>query len=47
MADGLIVGSALVRRLAEAVNRARAEVVKEIGQFVGELAGALDNAPTS
>ena len=39
VADGLIVGSALVRRLAEAVNRPRNEVVKEIGQFVGELAG--------
>jgi tryptophan synthase alpha chain len=41
VADGLIVGSALVRRLAEAVNRPRSEVVKEIGQFVGELAAAL------
>ena len=41
VADGLIVGSALVRRLAEAVNRPRAEVVKEIGQFVGELAAAI------
>ena len=41
VADGLIVGSALVRRLAEAVNRPRGEVVKEIGQFIGELAGAL------
>ena len=47
VADGLSVGSALVRRLAEAVNRPRVEVVKEIGQFVGELAGALRDAPTS
>ncbi|MGZ3413122.1 MAG: tryptophan synthase subunit alpha, partial [Isosphaeraceae bacterium] len=47
VADGLIVGSALVRRLAEAVNRPRVEVIKEIGQFVGELAGALRDAPTS
>ena len=39
VADGLIVGSALVRRLDEAANRPRGEVVKEIGQFVGELAG--------
>ena len=45
VADGLIVGSAIVRRLAEAVNRPRAEVVSEIGQFVGELAGALRDAP--
>ena len=44
VADGLIVGSALVRRLAEAVNRPRDEVVKEIGQFVGELAAALPKA---
>jgi tryptophan synthase alpha chain len=41
VADGLIVGSALVRRLAEAINRPRNEVVKEIGQFVGELAAAI------
>jgi tryptophan synthase alpha chain len=41
VADGLIVGSAIVRRLAEATNRPRVEVVREIGQFVGELAGAL------
>jgi tryptophan synthase alpha chain len=47
VADGLIVGSALVRRLAEAVNRPRVEVIKEIGQFVGELAGALRDVPTS
>ncbi|MGA8350498.1 MAG: tryptophan synthase subunit alpha, partial [Isosphaeraceae bacterium] len=47
VADGLIVGSALVRRLAEAVNRPRVEVIKEIGQFVGELSGALRDVPTS
>ncbi|MFO0888071.1 MAG: tryptophan synthase subunit alpha [Isosphaeraceae bacterium] len=41
VADGLIVGSALVRRLAEAVNRPRKDVVEEIGEFIGELAGAL------
>jgi len=41
VADGLIVGSAIVRRLAEAINRPRAEVIREIGQFVGELAQAL------
>jgi tryptophan synthase alpha chain len=41
VADGLIVGSAIVRRLAEAVNRPRAEVVREIGQFVGALAQVL------
>jgi tryptophan synthase alpha chain len=41
VADGLIVGSALVRRLGDALNRPRDEVVKEIGQFVGELAAAI------
>jgi tryptophan synthase alpha chain len=41
VADGLIVGSALVRRLAEVVNRPRNDVVKEIGQLVAELAGPL------
>ena len=44
VADGLIIGSAIVRRLAEAVNRPRAEVVREIGQFVGELVKVLDSA---
>ncbi len=45
VADGLIVGSAIVRRLAEAVNRPRPEVVREIGQFVGALGpGAGRNA---
>ena len=41
VADGLIVGSAIVRRLAEAVNRPRGEVVKEIGQFLGALVQVL------
>jgi tryptophan synthase alpha chain len=41
VADGLIVGSALVRRLAGALNRPRAEVIGEIGQFVGVLAQVL------
>jgi tryptophan synthase alpha chain len=47
VADGLIVGSAIVRRLAEGVNRPRNEVVKEIGQFVGELAGTLEDVQPS
>ena len=42
VADGLIVGSALVRRLAEAGNRPKMEVVHEIGQVVAELAAALE-----
>jgi tryptophan synthase alpha chain len=45
VADGLIVGSALVKRLAAAEQLTRAEVVKEIGQFVAGLASGLDVAP--
>lgn len=41
VADGLIVGSALVRRLEGAKDRPRDEVVAEIGGFVAELAQAL------
>jgi tryptophan synthase alpha chain len=44
VADGLIVGSAIVRRLAEAIHQPRAEVIREIGQFVGELAKAMEEA---
>jgi len=44
VADGLIVGSAIVRRLAEALNRPRVEVVREIGQFAGELAKVLESS---
>jgi tryptophan synthase alpha chain len=45
VADGLIVGSALVRRLAEIGNRPKMEVVKDIGGFVDELAHAIETAP--
>ncbi|WP_406696921.1 tryptophan synthase subunit alpha [Singulisphaera sp. Ch08] len=45
VADGLIVGSALVKRLVDAEKLTRAEVVKEIGQFVAELANGLDTTP--
>ena len=41
VADGLIVGSALVRRLADAPSRNRPEVVAEIAQFIAELATGL------
>jgi tryptophan synthase alpha chain len=44
VADGLIVGSAIVRRLSQAINRPPAEVIPEIGQFVAELASALPPA---
>ncbi len=42
VADGLIVGSALVRRIADSADRPRAELVQNIGQFIAELAGALN-----
>ena len=41
VADGVIVGSAFVRRLAEANTRPRAEVLGEIGDFATELLAAL------
>jgi tryptophan synthase alpha chain len=44
VADGVIVGSAIVRRLTEALNRPRGEVVREIGQFAGELAKVLESS---
>jgi len=41
VADGLIVGSAIVRRVAEAGTRSRAEVLAEIGDYVAGLLAAL------
>jgi tryptophan synthase alpha chain len=41
VADGLIVGSAIVRRVAEAANRPRDVVLKEIGEYVASLVAAL------
>jgi tryptophan synthase alpha chain len=41
VADGLIVGSAIVRRVAQAADRDRKEVLQEIGQYVSELRAAL------
>jgi tryptophan synthase alpha chain len=41
VADGVIVGSALVRRLAAAEKLPRAEVVADIGRFIAELSAAL------
>jgi tryptophan synthase alpha chain len=41
VADGLIVGSALVRRLADASEKSRQALVAEIGDFIAELAAAL------
>jgi tryptophan synthase alpha chain len=42
VADGLIVGSAIVRRVAEIATKPRATVLEEIGNYVGELLAAMD-----
>jgi len=41
VADGLIVGSAIVRRLEAAAHRPRGDVLRELGRFVDELLEAL------
>jgi len=41
VADGLIVGSAIVRRVAQAAERPRGEVLDEIAQFVRQLLAAM------
>ncbi|NIP68683.1 MAG: tryptophan synthase subunit alpha, partial [Planctomycetales bacterium] len=45
VADGLIVGSAIVRRVAEAGHRPRQEVVRDVGAYVQTLLDALPTAP--
>ena len=40
VADGLIVGSAIVRRLSDASSRPRQAVLQEIGDYVAELLAA-------
>jgi tryptophan synthase alpha chain len=41
VADGLIVGSAIVRRIAEADKKPREVVLKEVGEYVASLVAAL------
>jgi tryptophan synthase alpha chain len=41
VADGLIVGSAIVRRMATAAEQPRERVLKEVGDYVAELLAAL------
>jgi len=43
VADGLIVGSAIVRRMAEAATRPRPEVLREVGEYVAGLLAALES----
>jgi tryptophan synthase alpha chain len=44
VADGLIVGSAIVRRISEAATRPREQVLREIGDYVAELLAATETA---
>jgi tryptophan synthase alpha chain len=44
VADGLIVGSAIVRRVAEAGAKPRDQVLSEIGKYVEDLRAAMDEA---
>jgi tryptophan synthase alpha chain len=41
VADGLIVGSAIVRRIAEAADRPREQVLAEVGDYVASLIAAV------
>jgi tryptophan synthase alpha chain len=41
VADGLIVGSAVVRRVAEAATKPREEVLKSVGDYAASLLAAL------
>ena len=41
VADGLIVGSAIVRRMSDAAQRPRQQVLKEIGDYAAELMAAM------
>ncbi len=41
VADGLIVGSAIVRRIGEGAAKSRAQVLQELEAYVGELLAAM------
>lgn len=41
VADGLIVGSAVVRRIAEAATKPREHVLREVGEYVSSLISSL------
>jgi tryptophan synthase alpha chain len=42
VADGLIVGSAIVRRIATAAEKPHEQVLREVGDYVSTLLAALD-----
>jgi tryptophan synthase alpha chain len=44
VADGLIVGSAIVRRIAAAADRPHAEVLADVGKYAEELLAALQTS---
>jgi tryptophan synthase alpha chain len=44
VADGLIVGSAIVRRIAEAATKPRVQVLDEIGDYAAELLAAMERS---
>ena len=44
VADGLIVGSAIVRRIAAAASTSREAVLKDVGDYAASLAAALNDA---
>jgi tryptophan synthase alpha chain len=47
VADGLIVGSAIVRRIAQAADKPREAVLADVGDYAAELIAALnETAPT-
>jgi tryptophan synthase alpha chain len=43
VADGLIVGSAIVRRIAAAADQPREDVLADVGQYLASLLAALSN----
>jgi tryptophan synthase alpha chain len=43
VADGLIVGSAIVRRIAAAAEQPRDEVLRDVGDYVADLLAAMTN----
>ena len=46
VADGLIIGSAIVRRIAEADSKPREAVLANVGDFAAEMLEALNPADT-
>ena len=42
VADGLIVGSAIVRRIGEAATKPRGQVLQQLEAYAGELMAAME-----